>query len=56
MTKQTHKEESEERIVQRIKELAILLGGEAQLLMTSNSQGVHSNKIVIEYNRTTGNI
>ena len=55
MTQQTHKEESQERIVQRIKELAVLLGGETQLLTTANSQGVHSSKIVIEYNRTTGN-
>ena len=55
MTKLTHKEESKQRIVDRIKELAVLLGGEAQELMTSNSVGVKSNKIVIEYDITNDN-
>jgi len=55
VTKLTHKEESKQRIVDRIKELAVLLGGEAQELMTSNSVGVKSNKIVIEYDITNDN-
>jgi len=55
VTKLTHKEESKQRIVDRIKELAVLLGGEAQELMTSNSVGRKSNKIVIEYDITNDN-
>ena len=47
------KDESKERIIQRIKELAILLGGEAQELITSNSSGNQSKKIVIEYDHHT---
>ena len=49
VTKQTHQEESQERIIQRIKELSILLGTEAQEFITSNSTGHQSKKIVIEY-------
>ena len=47
------KDESKERIIQRIKELAILLGEEAQELITSNSSGHQSKKIVIEYDHHT---
>ena len=47
------KDESKERIIQRIKELAILLGGEVQELITSNSSGNQSKKIVIEYDHYT---
>ena len=53
VTKLTHKEESKQRIIDRIKELAILLGGEAQELITSNSSGHQSKKIVIEYDHHT---
>jgi len=53
VTKHIHQEESKERIIQRIKELAILLGEEAQELITSNSSGHQSKKIVIEYDHHT---
>ena len=41
--------ESKERAIQRIKELAVLLKGTVDELVTSNSLGDSSKKIVIEY-------
>ena len=42
-------EESKQRIVQRIEELAVLLDGTATRLTTCNSMGRQSKQIVIEY-------
>ena len=42
-------EESKQRIIQRIEELAVLLDGTATRLTTCNSMGRQSKKIVIEY-------
>ena len=42
--------ESKQRIIQRMKELAILLDGTATELNTYSSMGRQSKKIVIEYN------
>ena len=41
-------EESKQRIIQRIEELAVLLDGTATRLTTCNSMGRQSKKIVIE--------
>ena len=42
--------ETEERIIKRIEELATLLGGTMGKLLRSNSYGRQSNIIEIEYN------
>ena len=42
--------ESKQRIIQRMKELAILLEGSVTELTTCNSMGRQSIKIVVEYN------
>ena len=52
VTKLTHKEESKQRIVDRIGELAILLGGTAEYRTCYNSAGLETKKIVIEYGDT----
>jgi len=44
--------ESKDRIVQRIEELAVLLGGSCQRITTANSMGRQSKKIVVEYDVT----
>ena len=44
--------ESKDRIVKRIEELAILLGGSCQRITTANSMGRQSKKIVVEYDVT----
>ena len=44
--------ESKERIVQRIEELATLLGGTCQRITTANSMGRQSKKLVVEYDVT----
>tara|TARA_A100001388_G_scaffold3069_1_gene2262 strand:- start:158 stop:304 length:147 start_codon:yes stop_codon:yes gene_type:complete len=41
--------ESKERIVQRIEELATLLGGTCQRITTADSMGRQSKKLVVEY-------
>ena len=41
--------ESKQRIIQSMKELAILLEGSVTELTTSNSMGRQSKQIVIEY-------
>ena len=41
--------ESKDRIIERIKELATLLGGTSQKITTVNSMGRKSKKIVVEY-------
>ena len=41
--------ESKERIVQRIEELAIMLGGSCQRITTADSMGRQSKKLVVEY-------
>ena len=52
VTKLTHKEESNQRIVERIGELAILLGGTAEYRTCYTSAGLETKKIVIEYGDT----
>jgi len=52
VTKLTHKEESNQRIVDRIGELAILLGGTAEYRTCYTSAGLETKKIVIEYGDT----
>ena len=42
--------ESRKRIIQRIEELATLLGGNAKQMLRCNSMGRQSNIIEIEYN------
>ena len=42
-------DESKQRIVQRIEELSILLDGTFSKRITQNSSGLHTKKIVIEY-------
>ena len=42
--------ESKKRIIQRIEELATLLGGNAKQMLRCNSMGRQSNIIEIEYN------
>jgi len=44
--------ESKERIVQRIQELATLLGGTCQRITTADSMGRQSKKLVVEYDVT----
>ena len=44
--------ESKERIVQRIEELATLLGGTCQRITTADSMGRQSKKLVVEYDVT----
>tara|TARA_B000000609_G_scaffold122597_1_gene96459 strand:- start:236 stop:382 length:147 start_codon:yes stop_codon:yes gene_type:complete len=41
--------ESKERIVQRIEELATMLGGTCQRITTADSMGRQSKKLVVEY-------
>ena len=41
--------EKRNNIIQRIKELSVLLDGEMEQTITSNSTGRQSKKIVIEY-------
>ena len=41
--------ESKERIVQRIEELAVMLGGSCQKITTADSMGRQSKKLVVEY-------
>ena len=41
--------ESKERIVQRIEELATLLGGTCHRITTADSMGRQSKKLVVEY-------
>ena len=45
MTNQT-----DERIIEKIEELATLLGGNTKQMLRCNSLGRHSNIIEIEYN------
>ena len=45
--------ERKEKIIERIGELAILLGGTMAQLVTANSVGKSSKKIVIEYDHET---
>ena len=42
--------ESRKRIIQRIEELATLLGGNTKQMLRCNSMGRQSNIIEIEYN------
>ena len=44
--------ESKERIVQRIEELAVMLGGSCQRITTADSMGRQSKKLVVEYDVT----
>ena len=53
VTKLTHKEESKQRIVNRIEELAILLGGTTEYRTCYTSSGLETKKIVIEYGDTS---
>ena len=41
--------ENKERIVQRIEELAVMLGGTCQKITTADSMGRQSKKLVVEY-------
>ena len=41
--------ERKERIIERIGELALLLDGTFSKRITQNSSGLHTKKIVIEY-------
>ena len=52
VTKLTHKQESKQRIIDRIGELAILLGGTAEYRTCYTSAGLETKKIVIEYGDT----
>jgi hypothetical protein len=45
-------QDSKERIIKRIEELAVLLDGSCQHITTSNYTGRQSKKIVIEYDVT----
>ena len=47
--------ESKQRIITRIKELTILLGGEIKQMTRSNSMGRSSKVIEIEYEINEGN-
>ena len=42
-------DESKQRITQRIEELSLLLDGTFSKRITQNSSGLHTKKIVIEY-------
>ena len=43
--------EKQDQIVQRIKELALFLGSEAEIVTCSDHSGAFWKKIVIEYNK-----
>ena len=42
--------QTEERVIEKIEELATLLGGNAKKMLRCNSMGRQSNIIEIEYN------
>ena len=44
-------DESKQRIIQRIEELSLLLDGTFSKRITQNSSGLHTKKIVIEYDQ-----